>query len=131
MSVVTSRRGFCVAVASIILFDLGRRGAAESDPVARRLSHFFGDALSASVVGREYLRSNPSEAGAPRLVDLICLASSARRAEIGAADDETLRRLVLLQQRRDFEEGRVVEVRGWILSETECRLCALAALVSG
>jgi len=29
---------------------------------------------------------------------------------------------------RDFSEGRIVQIQGWLLSETEARLCAIAAL---
>ena len=33
------------------------------------------------------------------------------------------------QVRRDFAEGRTVEVQGWVLSVTEARQCALYSLV--
>ena len=33
------------------------------------------------------------------------------------------------QQRQDFEAGPSVKVRGWILSETDVRLCAQAPLI--
>ena len=131
MSAITSRRDFCHVLAGLILFGLGRPASTASDPLARRLGRFFADPLSASMVGREYLRSHPSEADASRLIDLICSGSAERRAELAGSDDEALRRLVVLQQRHDFEDGRVVRVRGWILSETECRLCALAAMTAG
>jgi hypothetical protein len=131
MSAITSRRDFCHVLAGLILFGLGRPGPTASDPLARRLGRFFADPLSASMVGSEYLRSRPDEADGPRLVDMICSGSAERRAELAGADDEALRRFVVSQQRRDFEDGRVVKVRGWILSETECRLCALAAVSTG
>ena len=52
-----------------------------------------------------------------------------REAGISGASDtfDGFRRAV----RRDFAEGRTLEVSGWLLSRTEASLCALVALVSG
>jgi len=36
-----------------------------------------------------------------------------------------------LEYARDFAEGRVVRVDGWILSRTEARLCAAVRLGAG
>lgn len=98
------------------------------DPLCSKLSQFFINKESASVIGREYLRRVPNEANATLLVDLISSSSAERRLELTKADTKKLRELLLLQQRQDFEDGRIVKVQGWILSETEVRLCALAAL---
>ncbi|MDA2917049.1 hypothetical protein MYX64_09465 [Nitrospinae bacterium AH_259_B05_G02_I21] len=84
---------------------------------------------SAAVIGQEYLRSVPEEADAPLLVDMICSSLPKRRADLVGADLEELRELLRHQQRHDFEYGRTVKVNDWILSETEVRLCALAALL--
>jgi hypothetical protein len=35
---------------------------------------------------------------------------------------------VLRSVHKDFEDGRVVNLGGWIVSLTEARLCAVAAL---
>jgi hypothetical protein len=37
-------------------------------------------------------------------------------------------RAIVRAVRRDFEEGRSVQVEGWILSRTEAELCALTLL---
>lgn len=103
-------------------------GSSTPDPLVLKLAQFFVHKGSASVVGREYLRSVPEEADARLLVDLICSGQIERRAELAKADRGELRELLLLQQRHDFEHGRIVNVQGWILSETEVRLCALTAL---
>ena len=130
MTIATSRRSFCHILAGLIVFGFGRRAPTSADPLVRRLSQFFADADSAKVVGREYLRAVPTEAEQSRLLDLICAASAAGRTELVRADDTLLRALLVLRQRHDFEHGRVVRVRGWILSETECRLCALAVVAA-
>jgi len=109
------------------LAKLGESNAPDS--LALKLAGVFPHKESAARVGREYLRCVPREADVHLLVDLICSFQEKRIAELSTADMAKLRELLLLQQRRDFEEGRIVHVHGWILSETEARLCALADLV--
>lgn len=99
------------------------------DPLALSLASFFIHNESAKIIGLEYLRCAPREADARLLVDLICSCQAEHKLELAKADMEQRRELLLLQQRQDFERGRIVKVQGWILSETEVRLCALAALV--
>ena len=62
-------------------------------------------------------------------VSKCCSSRKDRRAELAKAERGKLRELLLAQQRQDFEHGRIVKVQGWILSETEARLCTLAALI--
>ena len=45
-----------------------------------------------------------------------------------SATPSDLRRLVAERIRGDFADGRVGRIGNWVLSETEIRLCALAAL---
>jgi hypothetical protein len=47
---------------------------------------------------------------------------------LDTAEDERLHELVLRATVEDFEGLRTVELRGWVLAQTEARLCALAAL---
>lgn len=99
------------------------------DPIAGRLASFFTNVESAKIVGREYLKCRPKERDIVLLVELICSFRAERRAELAKADVEKRREVLQLQQRQDFERGRVVTVHGWILSETEVRLFALATLI--
>jgi hypothetical protein len=98
------------------------------DPLASKLNGFFHDKDSARVVGREYLRIKPVEADTLKLTELICAGRQDRYAELSHSGMVKLRRMLLHQQREDFDKGRIVNVQGWILSETEARLCALTAL---
>lgn len=109
------------------LATLGTSGARA--PLALDLARFFAHRDSAKRVGLEYLRCVPREADERLLVDLICSSRAERRAELDQANKGKLRELLRLQMRQDFEHGRIVNVQGWILSETEGRLCALAALL--
>ena len=131
-----SRRGFLGGLITF-LGAVGFTGLARSlakmpgpdgiDSLPAKLATFFVHKDSAAVLGLEYLRSRPKEADAQVLVDLI--SGPLERVELTEAGLETVRELLRIQQRQDFERGRVVRVQGWILSETEARLCALAALV--
>jgi hypothetical protein len=107
-----------------------KQGASRtSDPLASSLASFFTHKESAAIMGFEYLRYRPGEANIRLLVDLICACRPERHAELAQAETKKCRELLARQQRQDFEHNRVVKVHGWILSETEARLCALAALI--
>jgi len=87
---------------------------------------FDGHQSSAQAVGREYLRHMPTEASVTRLVCLIC-AEDSQPPPIGR-NCQAIRDWACTKSRDDFRSGRVVEIQGWILSATEARLCALAAI---
>jgi hypothetical protein len=100
---------------------------AGADPLGQRLEALLPHTESASVVGRAYLRIAPHERQVGRLVALLGLDGD---AGILGPDVEALRRDLARRTRRDFAEGHVVMVQGWMLALTEVRLCALAALCS-
>lgn len=98
-----------------------------SQPLSAKLASFYVHKQSAAVIGREYLRDHVAENAPAALVELICASCESSRplANLSEAD---LHRTLLRQQKLDFERGHVVKVRGCVLSCTEARLCALAAL---
>lgn len=79
-------------------------------------------------MGRRYLQLFPHEADVQLLVRLIC-RSQRRFTRLSGVDAPTLRELLARQQRQDFQHRRIVTIDGWMLSETEARLCAISALV--
>lgn len=97
-------------------------------PLASRLSQFFANRESARAIGRQYLDLMPSEAGLEHLMALIC-HSEENCERLAHADTAQLRTILLDQQRADFARGRTIVIDGWVLSETEMRLCALAAML--
>jgi hypothetical protein len=97
--------------------------------VAQRLAGLFGDRSSASIVGRAYLDTAPEHASVARLVDDVVAGLPAGRDTVRDAKQDELRDLLAARIRADFEEDRIVDVDGWILSPTEARLFALATLV--
>ena len=132
-----TRRSFLHILGSLSLFVLSRsahaltkKGVPETfNPLVSSLTRSFIHRESAAIIGLEYLRYRPIEANVHLLVDLICTSRSEQRAELVKADTEKCRELLARQQRQDFEHNRVVKIHGWILSETEARLCALAASI--
>ena len=91
---------------------------------------YFGttQADAARAIGEAYLRHmgvEGSRAG-------IRAAAAATIALIDAARTQTAVTAALVAAvRRDFQEGRVVHLHGWVLSRTEVELCALTLVPAG
>jgi hypothetical protein len=99
---------------------------AAPDPAAR-LVRLFRHRASARAIGAVYLATRPEEADARKLVELAIAADGTART-IGRMSETELRAWLRERQTRDFATGRIVNLDGWLLSATEVRLCALAAL---
>jgi hypothetical protein len=109
------------------LFGFDRAEA--GDRRAYGLADFFKHRKSAEVVGLEYLKQTPHERDVNVLVDRIFESSAGRRDRFAQAGVRRRRAMLQEQTQDDFERGRVVKIEGWILSLTEARLCALAAVL--
>jgi hypothetical protein len=83
---------------------------------------------SARAIGHRFLSRHPEEGNAAVLERHITESIPGGAMRLVAAKDEELRRCLATRVRQDFVEDRVVRIDGWILSSTEVRLCALAAL---
>jgi len=68
-------------------------------------------------LGRAYRAANPSGASGAALV---------RRIVDGRRHDEPVAALIARKVTEDFTSGRVVDLAGWRLAETEARLIGLA-----
>jgi hypothetical protein len=95
--------------------------------LASKVSEILPHKESGSAVGREYLKVAPAEADVSRLIDLIGAPEESIRAQ-SKAGTQAFADWLRAKQRDDFDRGRVVLVQGWMLSQTEARLCALIAL---
>lgn len=98
----------------------GRAGYAG---IRRALIEVLGDPVCARAIGQACLCALPA---AERTSDRLVAAIGGAVPLDGAASE--VRRLIRQRVRRDFAEGSIVRVEGWILSLTEARLYALAAL---
>jgi hypothetical protein len=104
--------------------------ARQQDRLVPRLLGVFQHTESARVVGGQYLRAYPHEADAFQLAETIAAAvPGGARAILGASTAE-LRALLDQATRAEFAAEQVIMLQGWILSATEARLYALAALES-
>ena len=88
------------------------------------LSRLF-DENTIREAGKEYLQKTPSENDEDKLVKLLADNSS-----IAASTDEKAVHQYLNQKiNHDFETGKTVLVKGWVLAVTEARQCALYSLM--
>jgi hypothetical protein len=94
---------------------------------ARLLTHVEG----ARVIGHAYLRLVPGETDPAALVAVVAAGLPDGPRALDSVTDARLRRLLLDGIREDFAHERTVTLNGWLLSLTEARLCALAALAPG
>jgi hypothetical protein len=96
--------------------------------IVGKLSGYYTNIEDAARIGLKYLSARPEEASIATIVELICPSDSEAFAQLMGADENGAREVVAKWQRDDFRYGRIANVSGWQLSETEARLCALAAL---
>jgi hypothetical protein len=104
------------------------RVAASAIPDGSLLYALFPDLHHARALSRACLRFFPTTVSADRLYAWIVPRD---RSEIeNAATIAELRRSIGQRVRRDFAVDDTVQVDGWVLSITELRLYALAALIA-
>ena len=120
------RRAFLRAIAWGALLPLtgaaGARGE-ESSAFEAALLALLSDPSGAARIGRVYLAGQPEEARRELLARRLCDA-------LGEGPRSTLRERMARCARRDFTRGDTVQLSGWLVSRSEARLCALAALAS-
>lgn len=102
--------------------------AREHRVLAARIARCFRHKASARTIGRAYLVQAPHEAEVELLLERI-LASMGATGGYRSRDVRLLFKQIHRAVRQDFEGGHTIRLKGWILSQTEARVCALAALV--
>jgi hypothetical protein len=75
-------------------------------------------------IGRAYQGQTASETDADKLATLL-LTDSAGSTVSSASDKSVIQTLLSKKIMQDFETGNIVILKGWILSVTEARQCAL------
>jgi hypothetical protein len=105
-------------------------GCGRESALAGSLSGFFADPGSARAVGRQVLELSPDAPDADTVLERLAGPRLRRWEALAASDPDRLAQELRLQHHSDFAHERVVAIRGWVLSETEVRLCALAALAA-
>lgn len=115
-----------VALGTISMWNSGPHAALWSENACERMRKKLVSLLHeperARKVGAVYLRSSTGRLAAPLELAETMLA------EMGPdASDEAIRREVMARIRRELRDMQVISVEGWIMSQTEARLCGLAA----
>jgi hypothetical protein len=75
-------------------------------------------------IGMAYRVQTASEKDADKIAALL-LADSAGKPVSSSLDNSIIQTLISRKINQDFETGNIVIVKGWILSVTEARQCAL------
>ena len=75
-------------------------------------------------IGKAYRLQTPSESEVDKLAGLLSVDSSGNSVS-SSTDDLIIQNLLNQKIKRDFETGNTVIVKGWILTKTEARQCAL------
>jgi hypothetical protein len=128
----TGRRSVLLAVAGWALarLPLAASGAPNLDvQLLARLVAFLSEPGSAAALGAAYLRQAPEEADAGRLVTRLFPGASS--AALERWSDGALRSALAQRLAEDFAHSRTVILQGWVLSRSEARLFAAAALAQG
>ena len=97
--------------------------------LANKLLCGFKCHISARKIGYEYLIITPNEANIEVLLNHLCKLGGEEKRTLYNSSDNVIKTILREKSCRDFRNEQVVNIRGWILSKTEARLCALAMLV--
>jgi hypothetical protein len=103
-------------------------GGAPGPDAAAVLADVSAVPASARRVGRAYLAATPAEANVARLAAGVVGSLPAGPALLAGGDADAVRAALANVICDDFRSERTVAVEGWILSRTEARLYAIAAL---
>ena len=124
----SSRRQFVVSVGTLFGMALlpGCGPSRETRELGSRLIAMLTTTDLWRRVGESYLKLHPGER---RLDQLNARLVEDLRWDPLTGADADLATLVARRVRSDFRQGRTVLVDGWVLSETEARLAAVASLV--
>lgn len=97
------------------------------------LAHLCDSATLAGI-GADYRLHTPAEAGSGKLIDSIMSSLPPLKTADGSTlppgrvSDSLLPQLLQEKIREDYASGNTVTVKGWVISRTEARQCALFSL---
>jgi hypothetical protein len=97
----------------------------QADAAAMRIRKLVPDPVSARLIGLAYLTLFPHEAVGDTLIQSLLSSLSLNEGILAVQGEGALRKIVQKRVLLDFEQASTVTVDGWILSHTECRICAL------
>lgn len=105
------------------------RPSVNKEAIARpQFLSYLSDIDTAREIGIAYREQVSDESGQDKLVDLL-LEGVPEEALSDASDSSSVQKVLAKKIRQDFEAGRTVVIKGWVLAVTEARQCALFSLL--
>ncbi len=95
--------------------------------VITKLSQALPRDPAIAAMGRTFLRTTP-QAGSRRLVAAVAGRLGLSRDALIASDDDEIQRRVRAQILRDYADGAVTRVEGWVVSRSFVEIAALRVL---
>jgi hypothetical protein len=124
MNIVSRRRLLNAMLFGGLVPTLRVERSDDPDPLVAALLELVTE--EARDLGRRYLHAYPDTPADRVALGAELVAAAARQHWITARIDDR-RRWFAERVAADFGAGRIVEVDGWVLAESEAKLCALAA----
>ena len=110
-------------------------GCSSPDPALQRKLSLpttlatINDPATIAEVGKAYMEQVPAENSPEHLIDQLMISSNGDAIQ-ATADSLSLQKMMSEKVQADFDNGETVVVRGWVLSRTEARQCALFSLTN-
>ena len=127
MTAFSRRRVLSAAVVGAWAPQVYSPALSEREPLPAALLELIDDECSARYLGRRYLYCR-GDTCTNRYALAAEIVNRPERDRWIAADVGLRRKLLAERVSSDFAEDRVVTIDGWVLAETEAKLCALAEL---
>lgn len=108
---------------AVTLLARGRPSVARES--GERGPNLFSARASAVILGNAYLQLRPEESNPETLLRRLRISGPVLNE---AAGREGIPSVLRQRHHDDFANGRIIEMQGWFLSETELRLSALVCL---
>ena len=104
-----------------------KKNLSKGDPLttAEMLSYFCDERLLKEI-GSAYRKLVPAENEKQKLTDLLLSETDGKKLK--ASDSSAIEELLTKKIHEDFIAQRTIIVKGWIISVTEARQCALFSL---
>ena len=99
------------------------------DPLTWRLATFLKDTEGVNIIGQSYLEDFPEENDPYIIVRRIKMSHPVTTARLRTVKESDTGTLIADMVTEDFQKENIVNLNGWILSNTEARLCALTSLL--
>ena len=133
---IHSRRKFCrlmltigtsIAISPALAHVKSMQTPAYSD-LRQKLVGLFHNQESARIIGMEYLKNTPEESHHKILIEKIFTNSDTRLEIQTESSPHRIKSILVKKIREDYEYGRIIYLKDWIISITEARISALAAI---